>query len=470
LLSVFRGLRRVGLGGELTGLRGQVRKGAENKIIVVQFGTRPAEQIHKRGRWASNVDTYREHDNIIIDTLQHNYYVIVSALVEEGEGMIFQIPELRAAEFEVIEKIAAIRESLRYSISTPGRWSGILRRATLARNIRHSNSIEGIKVTKDDAMAAVENAEPIDAGTADWNATLGYRNAMTYVLQLSDDRHFSYSEGLVRSLHFMMLQHELEKHPGRYRLGLIFVRDERKQENVYEGPDAELVPALMAELMESLNERSGVPAIIRAAMGHLNLVMIHPFSDGNGRMARCLQTLILGQEQIIESPFCSIEEYLGRFTDDYYDVLLDVGRKAYHPENDCRPWIRFNLVAHFRQASWLLQRSHMTQRVWSEAEGLLQRRNINDRALPSVVDAAFGYKIRRQHYMASAEVSEQVASRELRELVENGLLVAEGETRGRSYRGSELLRGIYLRNYQKRTLIDPFQDERLPFPMQGIAI
>jgi Fic family protein len=275
--------------------------------------------------------------------------------------MIFQAPELRPSELEVIEKIAAIRQSLKYSISTPGRWSGVLRRATLARNIRHSNSIEGIKVTRDDAMAAVENTEPISAGTSDWKATLGYRNAMTYVLQLSGDRHFSYSEGLIRSLHFMMLQHELEKHPGRYRSGLIFVRDERKQENVYEGPDAELVPMLMDELMKSLNEDSSSPAIIRAAMGHINLVMIHPFSDGNGRMARCLQTLILGQEEIIESPFCSIEEYLGRFTDEYYDVLLEVGRKAYHPENDCRPWIRFNLVAHFRQASWLLQRSHMTK-------------------------------------------------------------------------------------------------------------
>ena len=293
---------------------------------------------------------------------------------------------------------------------------------------------------------------------------------MTYVLQLSDDRHFLYSEGLIKSLHFMMLQHELEKHPGRYRSGLIFVRDERKQETVYEGPDAELVPKLMDELMFSLNEHSDTPAIIRAAMGHLNLVMIHPFSDGNGRMARCLQTLILGQEQIIESPFCSIEEYLGRFTDEYYDVLLEVGRKAYHPENNCRPWIRFNLVAHFRQASWLLQRSHMTQRVWSEVEDLLKRRNINERALPSLVDAAFGYRIQRHYYMVAAEVSEQVASRELRSLVDEGFLIAEGETRGRSYVGADMVKEIYLRNYQRRTLIDPFQNEGLPFPVQGITV
>ncbi|HJX84815.1 MAG TPA: Fic family protein, partial [Candidatus Angelobacter sp.] len=306
-----------------------------------------------------------------------------------------------------------MRQTLKYAISTPGRWFGVLRRATLARNIRHSNSIEGIHVTRDDALAAVENEEPLTAEKSDWQATVGYRNAMTYALQLAGDPHFSYSEGLVRSFHFMMIQHELGKNPGRYRPGFIYVRDGKKQQNVYEGPDAEIVPKLMGELMDSLNEQSQVPVLIRAAMGHLNLVMIHPFSDGNGRMARCLQTLILGREQIIEPPFCSIEEYLGRFTQEYYDVLGEVGKGAFHPENDCRPWIRFNLVAHFRQASWLLQRSRITQRVWDEIEHLMTQKGLNERGLSTLVDAAFRYKIRRTHYLKSAEVSEQVASRDL---------------------------------------------------------
>ncbi len=377
--------------------------------------------------------------------------------------MLFTPPTMLTAEAEVLEKISAMRQSLKYAISTPGRWFGVLRRATLARNIRGSNSIEGINVTKDDALAAVENDEPLTAERPDWQATVGYRNAMTYALQLANDPHFSHSEGLIRSLHFMMMQHELGKNPGRYRPGVIYVRDERKQENVYEGPDADTVPKLMGELVKSLNEQSGVPVMIRAAIGHLNLVMIHPFSDGNGRMARCLQTLILGREQIIEPPFCSIEEYLGRFTQDYYDVLAAVGKGAFHPENDCRAWIRFNLVAHFRQASWLLQRSRMTQRVWNEIETLTHRKGLNERMIPTLADAAFGYKIRRTHYMNQAEVSEQVASRDLKILVDHGLLVGEGETRGRIYSASPSLGEIYLRNYVQRTSVDPFMQETLPF-------
>ncbi|HWZ45130.1 MAG TPA: Fic family protein [Candidatus Saccharimonadales bacterium] len=374
--------------------------------------------------------------------------------------MIFKPPALLSAELDVIEQINAMRHSLRHAIGASRRWAGTLRRTTLARNIRHSNSIEGINVTRDDALAAVDHDEPLTAESSAWQSTLGYRNAMTYALQLADDPHFSYSEGLIRSLHFMMLQHELARHPGRYRSGLIFVHDDKKQQTVYEGPPPEDVPRLMAALVDSLNAPSTIPAIVRAAMGHLNLVMIHPFADGNGRMARCLQTLVLGREQISEPPFCSIEEYLGRFTHEYYAVLTEVGQGAFHPQNDCRAWVRFNLVAHFRQASWLLQRSRMTQRVWNDVEQLAGRKGLNERGLSTLVDAAFGFKIRRTHYMHSAEVSEQVASRDLRIMVDHGLLVGEGETRGRIYHASPLLEEIYSRHYETRTSVDPFISER----------
>lgn len=59
---------------------------------------------------------------------------------------------------------------------------------------------------------------------------------MSYVLQLADDPHFALDESLLRSLHYMLLQHDLGKSPGRYRRGPIFVRDDERDETVYEGP------------------------------------------------------------------------------------------------------------------------------------------------------------------------------------------------------------------------------------------
>src|SRR5258708_28275512 len=101
----------------------------------------------------------------------------------------------------------------------------------------------------------------------------------------------------------------------------------------------------------------------------------------------------------------------------------------------------------------------MTQRIWNEVEQLVHQKKINERGLPTLVDAAFGYKIRRTHYMNSAEVSEQVASRDLKVLVDSGLLIGEGETRGRIYEASPQLIEIYLRNYEARTQLGPFSAE-----------
>jgi len=224
--------------------------------------------------------------------------------------MIFKSVELRKEELEVIAAIAKMHKSLKYSLSTPSRWEGVLRRNAFARAIRGSNSIEGYLVTAEDAIAAAQGDEPLEAGEETWHAVTGYRNAMTYVLQLSKDSNFAFNDGFLRSLHFMMLSYDLTKHPGNWRPGPIYVRDESKGENVYEGPPADIVAKLVAELVEYLNDpRDSEHTLVKAAMAHLNLTMIHPFSDGNGRMARCLQTLVLATKGIVDPTCCSIEEY-----------------------------------------------------------------------------------------------------------------------------------------------------------------
>ena len=91
-------------------------------------------------------------------------------------------------------------------------------------------------------------------------------------------------------------------------------------------------------------------------MAHLNLVMIHPFRDGNGRMARALQTLVLSRGGIGEPAFSSIEEWLGGNTEDYYRVLAATGAGAWHPERSAALWVKFNLRAHHIQAQTVRRR------------------------------------------------------------------------------------------------------------------
>ena len=270
--------------------------------------------------------------------------------------MLFKAPPLEPIDFVVHQRIDALRKQLRHAVQAQ-RWHGLLSRAMVARAIQGSNSIEGYNVNDADAMAAVEGDEPHESTRETWVNIVGYRDAMTYVLQLADDIHFGFSPDLLRGLHYMMLRHDLAKHPGRYRPGPISVRNSATGERVYEAPDNAQVEDLVIELMEWMQNAENVPPLVRAAMGHLNLVLIHPFSDGNGRMSRCLQTLTLAREGILAPEFCSIEEYLGGHRQDYYDVLATVAEGSWQPERDTQPWVRFCLTAHHRQATRLLRRT-----------------------------------------------------------------------------------------------------------------
>lgn len=365
--------------------------------------------------------------------------------------MLFRVPELTDRELKALDEVDTIRQNLKYALRAPRRWIGVLRRNMFARNIRGSNSIEGYNVSAEDAIAAVEGEEPLDAERETWAAIKGYRDAMTFVLQLASDPNFAYADGFIRSLHFMMINYDLSKNPGRWRPGPIYVRDERKGEIVYEGPDSEEVPGLVAELIEHLNNSGNFPSMVKAAMAHLNLVMIHPFSDGNGRMGRCLQTLVLAREGILESEFSSIEEYLGRNTQEYYDVLAAVGRGKWNPQNEARLWLDFSIQAHHTQASTLLRRTKEMERIWNQLEHLITTLHLPERVIYALSDATVGYRIRNSNYRSLADISDAVASRDFKMLVDRGLLVPDGEKRGRAYVASNILKRIREQTREPKT-------------------
>jgi len=356
--------------------------------------------------------------------------------------MLFGTPQLSETELQVLGEIDDLKLGLKSRLHEPSRWFGSLRRAQFARVVQGSNSIEGYIAAIEDVAAIDLGEEPLDTNAETTLAIKGYRDAMTYVIQLATEQTFSYSEQLLKSLHFMMTSYDLRFRPGLWRAGAIFVRNEENGEIVYEGADIDEVPVLVHELVENLNNDHDLPPMIRAAMAHLNLVLVHPFRDGNGRMARCLQTLVLAREGILIPAFCSIEEYLGRNTQAYYDVLAEVGGSAWHPVRDARPWIQFTLTAHLRQVRTLLLRVKEGERLWEDLEQVAARRALPDRTITALWDAAMGFKVRNATYRASSdgEVTEQSAGRDLRQLTDAGLLVAHGEKRGRFYIASPSLR------------------------------
>lgn len=370
---------------------------------------------------------------------------------------LFRTPDPDLEDQQVITEIHDIRASLADVLRAPRRWNGLLRRTAAARAIQGSNTIEGYTVTDEDAVAAVDDEPPLSADEATWAEIVAYRRVLTYVMNVATEPAFVIDEVVLRSMHFMLLEHDLTKSPGRYRASGVYVRDDRTETNVYEGPSFELVPDLMRALSESLTTPAQDDPLVRAAMAHLNLVMIHPFRDGNGRMARALQTMVLAQDQVVEPTFSSIEEWLGSNTQYYYDVLAAVGRGSWQPENDATLWVKFNLRAHHMQAQTMRRRFDEAETQWAHIDRLITQHRLPERLGNALFDALLGLRVTRPSYLKLTDVDERTGTRDLVAASERGLLDARGERRGRHYVAGAPLQTIRedLRA-SRQPLIDPY--------------
>jgi Fic family protein len=121
---------------------------------------------------------------------------------------------------------------------------------------------------------------------------------------------------------------------------------------------------------------------VRAAMAHLHLVSIHPWADGNGRMSRSLQTLMIARAGFLAPEFASIEAWLGRpgNTWEYYRELAARGA-TYHPEQDVAAWVRFNLVAYHEQVQAVRNRVDRAGQVWGLLADFAGDRRMDERVM-----------------------------------------------------------------------------------------
>lgn len=275
---------------------------------------------------------------------------------------------------------------------------------------------------------------------------------------MAGDSELRIDSQLLRTLHFMLLEHDLAKAPGQFRPGPVYVSRETDGATVYEGPDAAAVPDLMEALSVQLAATSG-EVLVDAAMAHLNLVMIHPFRDGNGRMARALQTLVLARGQVLDPMFASIEEWLGHNTQHYYEVLTATGQGGWNPQNDAHDWVRFNLRAHHIQGQTVSRRIAEAEVLGADILRILEQHGLPERVFDPLFDAALGLRVRRPTYVKRTGVEERTATRDLKALADAGLLAAHGQTKGRYYVAAGEVREMREDSRRRRaTLVDPYPD------------
>lgn len=351
--------------------------------------------------------------------------------------MLFPTPDLDVDDLRVLDEIEQMRHELRYQIHTPAKWMDGLRKFLTADAVAASNSIEGFRVSTIDVADLMEGERDVEVSEENREEALAYQRMMTYIQTLHDVRDFTYGKELLNGLHWMLQghRHSARKPAGQWRKGPVYVTDARDPSiAAYTAPDESDVPGLMSELVDWLNADDETHPLVRAAMAHLHLVSIHPWSDGNGRMSRSLQTLLIAREGVLAPEFSSIEAWLGRpgNTWEYYRELAARGA-TYLPDQDVHTWLRFNLTAYHQQAQTVQARIDRSAGVWTVLADSVADGPFAERTLSALHEAAMAGRVRRLRYEHTESLSTQQAQRDLRDLVTAGVLEPVGRTRARYY-------------------------------------
>jgi Fic family protein len=348
--------------------------------------------------------------------------------------VIYSGPRITKALRKQLAELAELRDALGHEVRTPARWMGSLRREVRATSIGSSTSIEGFSVSPAEALALISGREPAEQGEEGRQAVSCYARAMDHVGTMAIDPTFGWSDRVILDLHFDACHFQRDKDPGLWRTGPIGVTAPDGSLE-YVGPDAEDVVGLMGEVVSSLIEGesdAGLDLVVRAAMAHLNVISVHPFRDGNGRVSRIVQSLVLAREGLASPEFFSIEEYLGSHTQEYYAALREAQGGSYQPDRDASGWVTFCVEAHIAQARARLAQIKAAAARWSHLEGLVAERGWPERLVIALEQSLAG-GTSRGPYGEEADVSPATASGDFRRLMDAGLVVQRGSGRNVSY-------------------------------------
>ncbi len=196
----------------------------------------------------------------------------------------------------------------------------------------------------------------------------------------------------------------------------------------FEAPRADRLPAEMRAFLKWFEANSETDAVLKAAEAHLRFVTIHPFDDGNGRIARAIADMALARSEQSPQRFYSMSAQIRQERNDYYGIL----ERTQKGSTDVTLWMEWFLGCLGRAidgAQEALRAVLDKARFWERTRDL----PLNDRqrlVLNRMLDSFEG-KLTTSKYAALAKCSQDTAYRDILALVEHGLMKQNPE-RGRS--------------------------------------
>jgi Fic family protein len=192
----------------------------------------------------------------------------------------------------------------------------------------------------------------------------------------------------------------------------------------YQAPPAEQVDREMAAFFAGVNRSGDVDPLLKAALAHLWFVTIHPFEDGNNRIARAIEDWALARSEESPRRYYSMSAQICRERNDYYDIL----ERTQKGTLDVTKWLRWFLACMDRAiagAEASIGGTLRKDRFWNRyaaAVGNERQRQILNR----LIDGVFEGKLTSSKWAKMTKCSQDTAGRDIQALIDAGILVKDG--------------------------------------------
>jgi len=310
-----------------------------------------------------------------------------------------------------------------------------LRRQAILRMAHTSTSIEGNKLAQFEVGKVIEG-KAVRAPQKDILEVENYYSALQMLDQMAKTKHSITVEELL-ILHKTVINGLVDKEKvGEFRPADVYVLDDLgdgREVLRFKAPPAEDVHKLINELIDWLerSKKEGIHPIIRAAVLHLQFVSIHPFTDGNGRVARLLTQLQMYRDGWDFRKILVLEDYYNRDRMSYYNAEHDVQGSSYNEDVDFTSWLEYftnGFLVEARKAMEQIQSIGFGQVSKKSDQVFLDRDEIQIMDFLTTTG-----KITSDDVIDILGVAKRTAQVKLKKLVDNDLLEREGSTTATIY-------------------------------------
>lgn len=329
-----------------------------------------------------------------------------------------------------ISKIEAAEEVIKHAPLLP-LWEKQFKEDAIVRSVYHGTHIEGNMLAKDEAKDVLLGKDVIGR-PRDIQEIINYRKVIEYIEDEAQKKIDKITEPLIKRLHKIVVQNILpDDQSGEYRLKQVVIRNSQTGEVTFRPPPPIEVPFLMREYLYWLNrdDRDEIHPILKAGIAHHEMVRIHPFIDGNGRIARALVTLTLFLGGYDIRRFFSLEEYYDKDAVLYYENLQRAS------SGDLTSWLEYfsygAAIEFDRVKEKILKLSKdvkMKERFGGQQIFLTERQVKAIEYLQEI-----GYLQNQSFTTLFQDISEDTVLRDLQDLIKKGLIKKVGSTKAARY-------------------------------------